>query len=111
LAFGALSGKDLDGQRPPKGRLTLFSRFTRYSNDQAVAATAEYVAVARKHGLDPAQMALAFVTSRPFVTSNIIGATTLEQLEQNLASADLELSDEVLADIEAVHTRQPNPSP
>jgi aryl-alcohol dehydrogenase-like predicted oxidoreductase len=111
LAFGALSGKYLDGQRPPKGRLTLFSRFTRYSNDQAVAATAEYVAVARKHGLDPAQMALAFVTSRPFVTSNIIGATTLEQLEQNLASADLELSDEVLADIEAVHTRQPNPSP
>jgi aryl-alcohol dehydrogenase-like predicted oxidoreductase len=111
LAFGALSGKYLDGQRPPRGRLTLFSRFTRYSNDQAVAATAEYVAVARKHGLDPAQMALAFVTSRPFVTSNIIGATTLEQLEQNLASADLELSDEVLADIEAVHTRQPNPSP
>ncbi|WP_462330630.1 NADP(H)-dependent aldo-keto reductase [Thiohalocapsa halophila] len=111
LAFGALSGKYLNGQRPPKGRLTLFSRFSRYSNDQAVAATAEYVAVARKHGLDPAQMALAFVTSRPFVTSNIIGATTLAQLEQNLASIDLELSEAVLEDIEAVHTRQPNPSP
>ena len=111
LAFGALSGKYLNGQRPPKGRLTLFSRFSRYSNDQAVAATAEYVGVARKHGLDPAQMALAFVTSRPFVTSNIIGATTLAQLEQNLASIDLELSEAVLEDIEAVHTHQPNPSP
>jgi aryl-alcohol dehydrogenase-like predicted oxidoreductase len=111
LAFGALSGKYLDGQRPPNGRLTLFSRFDRYSNKQAVDATAKYVAVARKHGLAPAQMALAFVTSRPFVTSNIIGATTMEQLEQNLASIDMRLSDDVLADIEAVHTSQPNPSP
>ncbi|MCG6940460.1 MAG: NADP(H)-dependent aldo-keto reductase [Thiohalocapsa sp.] len=111
MAFGMLSGKYLDGQRPPDGRITLFSRFDRYSNAQAVAATAEYVAVARKHGLEPAQMALAFVTGRPFVTSNIIGATTLAQLEENLASTDLTLSDEVLADIEAVHTRQPNPAP
>jgi aryl-alcohol dehydrogenase-like predicted oxidoreductase len=111
LAFGALSGKYLGGRRPPTGRLTLFSRFTRYSNAEAISATAEYVAVAEKHGLDPAQMALAFVTSRPFTTSNIIGATTLEQLDQNLASADLKLSDEVLHDIDAVHTRQPNPSP
>jgi aryl-alcohol dehydrogenase-like predicted oxidoreductase len=111
MAFGALSGKYVGGKRPPEGRLTRFSRFDRYSNDQAVAATAEYVAVARKHGLNPAQMALAFVTSRSFVTSNIIGATTMEQLEQNLGSTDLELSDEILADIEAVHTRQPNPSP
>jgi aryl-alcohol dehydrogenase-like predicted oxidoreductase len=111
MAFGALSGKYLDGKRPPDGRLTLFSRFNRYSNEQAVAATADYVAVARRHGLDPAQMALAFVTSRPFVTSNIIGATTMAQLEQNLGSIDLELSEALLAEIEAVHTRQPNPSP
>ncbi len=111
LAFGALSGKYLNGRQPPDGRLTLFSRFTRYSNPQALAATAEYVAVARKHGLDPAQMALAFVTSRPFVTANIIGATSMEQLDQNLDSIDLTLSEEVLTDIEAVHTRQPNPSP
>ena len=111
MAFGALSGKYVGGKRPPEGRLTRFSRFDRYSNDQAVAATAEYVAVARKHGLTPAQMALAFVTSLSFVTSNIIGATTMEQLEQNLGSTDLELSDEILADNEAVHTRQPNPSP
>ncbi|WP_058558110.1 NADP(H)-dependent aldo-keto reductase [Thiohalocapsa sp. ML1] len=111
MAFGALSGKYLDGRQPPDGRLTLFPRFSRYSNAEAIAATAEYVAVARKHGLEPAEMALAFVTGRPFVTSNIIGATTMAQLEQNLASLDLVLSDEVLADIEAVHTRQPNPSP
>ncbi len=111
MAFGALSGKYLEGRRPPQGRLTLFSRFSRYSNEEAVAATADYVAIARKHGLEPAQMALAFVTGRPFVTSNIIGATTPEQLEQNLGSIELTLDDEVLADIEAAHTRQPNPSP
>lgn len=111
LGFGVLSGKYLDGARPAGARVTLFERFNRYSNPQAERATAEYVALARSHGLDPAQMALAWVTSRPFVTSNIIGATTPEQLEANLASADLTLSDEVIAQIEAIHTRQPNPAP
>ncbi|MFP4076288.1 MAG: NADP(H)-dependent aldo-keto reductase [Halochromatium sp.] len=111
LAFGMLSGKYLDGARPAGARLTLFSRFDRYSSAQAEWATAEYCAIARRHGLDPAQMALAFVTSRPFVTSNIIGATTLEQLESNLSSVALRLSQEVLDEIEAVHRRQPNPSP
>jgi aryl-alcohol dehydrogenase-like predicted oxidoreductase len=111
MAFGALSGKYLGGARPPGARLTLFERFDRYSNPQAEAATVDYVAIARRHGLDPAQMALAWVTSRPFVTSCIIGATTMEQLEANLASEDLELSDEVIEEIEAVHTRQPNPGP
>lgn len=111
LAFGILSGKYLNGQRPPKGRVTLFERFSRYSNPEAERATAEYVALAQRHGLDPAQMALAWVTSRPFTTSNIIGATTLEQLESNLASIDLELDDAVIAEIEAIHTRQPNPAP
>ncbi|MEA1050588.1 NADP(H)-dependent aldo-keto reductase [Lamprobacter modestohalophilus] len=111
LAFGMLSGKYLNGARPAGARLTLFERFDRYSNAEAEQATADYCAIAQRHGLDPAQMALAFVTSRPFVTSNIIGATTLEQLESNLASTSLTLSDEVLQAIEAVHTRQPNPSP
>jgi len=69
------------------------------------------VALAREHGLDPAQMALAFVTGRPFVTSNIIGATSLEQLDANLASSELTLSDEVLKGIEAIHKSQPNPAP
>ncbi len=106
-----LSGKYLDGARPAGARVTLFERFNRYSNPQAEHATAEYVALARSHGLDPAQMALAWVTSRPFVTSNIIGATTPEQLEANLASANLTLSDEVIAEIEAIHKQQPNPAP
>jgi aryl-alcohol dehydrogenase-like predicted oxidoreductase len=111
LAFGMLSGKYANGARPPKGRLSLYSRFTRYFNPESEAACAKYVALAREHGLDPAQMALAFVTSRSFVTSNIIGATTLEQLESNIASFELELSEEVLAGIDAIHKTQPNPAP
>lgn len=111
LAFGMLAGKYEGGARPADARLSLFSRFTRYTNPQAEAACSRYVALAREHGLDPAQMALAFVTAQPFVTSNIIGATTLEQLDSNLASADLALSEEVLAGIEAIHRAQPNPAP
>lgn len=111
LAFGMLSGKYLHGARPAGGRLTLFERFSRYTNPQAEGATAQYVALARQHGLNPAQMALAYVNSRPFLTSNIIGATTLEQLRSNIDSAQLQLSEEVLAGIEAIHRKQPNPAP
>jgi aryl-alcohol dehydrogenase-like predicted oxidoreductase len=111
LAFGVLAGKYLDGARPANARLTLFERFQRYNNPQVERASAEYVALAREHGLDPAQVALAYVTSRPFVTSNIIGATSLEQLASNLASIDLTLSEELLIGLEAIHTRQPNPAP
>jgi aryl-alcohol dehydrogenase-like predicted oxidoreductase len=111
LAFGMLSGKYENGARPANARLSLFSRFSRYTNPQAETACSRYVALAREHGLDPAQMALAFVTGQPFVTSNIIGATNLEQLEIDLASSELTLSDEVLAGIEAIHKTQPNPAP
>ena len=111
LAFGMLSGKYLDGARPPNARLTLFTRFSRYNGEQGVAATAAYVALARQHGLDPAQMALAYVSSRPFVVSNIIGATTAEQLRSNLASAALTLSDDVLRGIEQIHARYTIPCP
>lgn len=111
LAFGVLSGKYLNGARPAGARLSLFERFQRYTNPQAEWAAAEYVALARRHGLDPAQMALAWVTGRPFVTSNILGATSLAQLDADLASSELELSDEVIAGIEAIHVRQPNPAP
>ncbi len=111
MAFGVLSGKYLNGAKPAGSRLALFTRFDRYSNPQAEAAAGAYVALAREHGLDPAQMALAYVNSRPFLTSNIIGATSMEQLRTNIASMELELSEEVLAGIEAIHTRQPNPSP
>lgn len=111
LAFGMLSGKYENGAQPPQARITRFSRFTRYTNPQAKAACSRYVALAREHGLDPAQMALAFVTAQPFVTSNIIGATDLEQLESNLASSELKLPDAVLEGIAEIHRDQPNPAP
>ncbi|BAP78460.1 aldo/keto reductase [Pseudomonas sp. MT-1] len=111
LAFGMLSGKYEQGARPAGARLTLFSRFARYAKPESQAACSRYVALAKEHGLDPAQMALAYVTQQPFVTSNIIGATSIEQLESNLASSELHLSAEVLEAIEAIHTAQPNPAP
>ena len=111
LAFGMLSGKYLNGARPAGARLTRFERFQRYSNPLAEEATSAYVQIARDHGLVPARMALAYVNSRPFLTSNIIGATTKEQLESNLASESLRLDAEVLEAIEAVHRRIPNPAP
>jgi aryl-alcohol dehydrogenase-like predicted oxidoreductase len=111
LGFGVLSGKYLDGRRPPGARLTLYKRFSRYTSPRGEQATAEYVALARRHGLDPAQMALAYVNTREFLTSNIIGATTLEQLRSNIASIDVALPDEVLKGIEAIHQQNPNPCP
>jgi aryl-alcohol dehydrogenase-like predicted oxidoreductase len=111
LAFGALSGKYLHGQKPAGARMTLFERFDRYSNQQAVSAIQAYVDLAQKHGLDPAQMALAYVNSRPFLSSNIIGATSLEQLESDINSIELQLDDELIEGIEAIHTLHPNPSP
>lgn len=111
LAFGVLSGKYLQGARPDGARLTLFERFARYSNPQAQAATEAYVALAREHALDPAQMALAFVNQQAFLGSNIIGATSLDQLDSNIASASLSLPDEVIQGIEGIHRRHTIPSP
>lgn len=111
MAFGVLSGKYLDQARPDKARLTLFDRFTRYTNPQAEWATDRYVKLAREYALEPAQMALSWVTSRPFVTSNIIGATSLAQLQQNLESINIALPPEVIEKIEVIHQQQPNPCP
>ncbi len=111
LAFGALSGKYLNGQRPEGARLTLFERFQRYLNPIAEAATQAYVDLANEAGITPAQMALAFVNQRQSVTANIIGATSLEQLKDNIESVDITLSEEVLAGIDAIHTQSPNPAP
>jgi len=111
LAFGVLSGKYLNGAQPAEGRLTLFSRFSRYTNPQVDRVAASYVTLAREAGLDPAQMALAWVNSRPFVTSNIIGATTMQQLESNLRSVELTLPEPLIARLEALHTLQPDPAP
>ena len=111
LAFGVLSGKYLGGEQPADARLTLFDRFTRYTKDPGVRATEAYVNLAREHGLDPAQMAIAWVTAQPFVTSNIIGATTMEQLAANIDSTEVTLTDELLEGIEAIHAEAPNPCP
>jgi aryl-alcohol dehydrogenase-like predicted oxidoreductase len=111
LAMGVLAGKYLGGARPAGARLTLFDRFKRYSGPRQEPASAAYVALAREAGLDPAQMALAFVASRPFVTSTIIGATRLAQLDANAAATDIVLPADVLARIDAIHAANPNPCP
>lgn len=111
LAFGMLSGKYLGGQQPEGARLTLFQRFQRYNTEMGLEATRHYVDLAREKGLDPAQMALAYVNDRPFVTSNIIGATTMDQLKNNIDSHELTLDDSTLAAIEEIHTRFPYPCP
>ncbi|WP_375055194.1 NADP(H)-dependent aldo-keto reductase [Zobellella sp. DQSA1] len=111
LAFGMLSGKYENGARPENARLTLYSRFQRYCNPQARAATTAYVALARAHDLTPTQLAQAFVNSRPFVTSNLIGATTLAQLKENIESVEIELGAEVLAGIAEIHSKWSNPAP
>lgn len=111
LAFGWLSGKYEDGARPAGARITLYERFQRYSKPQAVRATSAYVALARRYGLSPAQFALAFVNSRPFVTSNLIGATSLDQLRENIASIDVTLPEAAFAEIDALYEAQPNPAP
>jgi aryl-alcohol dehydrogenase-like predicted oxidoreductase len=111
LAFGALSGKYLNNQKPEGARLTLFERFNRYLNPQATKATEAYVNLAKKNDLDPSQMALSYVSSRPFLTSNIIGATSMEQLKMDIESINIELSDDVIKDIESIHEKIPNPAP
>ncbi|RJX70449.1 NADP(H)-dependent aldo-keto reductase [Vibrio sinensis] len=111
LAFGCLSGKYLNGQRPIGARCTLFERFVRYFTPQGIEATQAYVNVAREHGIDPAQMALAFVNQRPFVAANIIGATTMDQLKINIDSIDVKLSDELLEVIQEIGTTYSNPCP
>jgi aryl-alcohol dehydrogenase-like predicted oxidoreductase len=111
LAFGWLSGKYEGGARPDGARITLFERFARYSKPESVAATSAYVALAKRYGLSPTQFALAFVNRRPFTTSTLIGATSLAQLEENIGSVEVKLSDEILAEIDALHQVQPNPAP
>ncbi len=111
LAFGMLSGKYYQGARPENGRITLFSRFTRYTKPYAEAAADAYTDLARSHGIEPAILAQAFVNQQAFVTSNIIGSTTLEQLQMNLASVDVQLSDELLEQVEAIHQQYCNPAP
>jgi aryl-alcohol dehydrogenase-like predicted oxidoreductase len=111
LAFGLLSGKYLNGS-PGRTRLSLFQGFGgRYRKPNVEAAVAAYVEIAHAHNLKPTALALAFIRSRWFVTSTIIGATTLEQLHENLESVNVVLDQAILAEIDAVHARYPSPAP
>ncbi|MGA8146188.1 MAG: NADP(H)-dependent aldo-keto reductase [Gallionellaceae bacterium] len=111
LAFGWLSGKYLADPNA-KGRITLFSAFgQRYAKPNVPAASKEYVRISQEAGLSPAQMALAFARTRWFNCSVILGATNLDQLQENLDSAEVVLSAEVLEQIESVHKMYPNPAP
>jgi len=111
MAFGVLSGKYIKNTATEDSRLKLFPRFARYSSNQATNATKQYLELAEANNMSLAQMALAFVNQREFVTSNIIGATNLEQLKENISSIDLELSDEVINAINKIHNVIPNPAP
>ena len=109
LAFGVLTGKYLNDT--PKGaRVTLFPRMKRYSSQQCTDATVKYMEIAEKYNLSPVQMALAFINQLPFVTSNIIGATKMDQLKENIGSINVELSQEVIDAINSVHLANPNPA-
>jgi aryl-alcohol dehydrogenase-like predicted oxidoreductase len=111
LAQGYLTGKYQNGAMPPQSRKTLFGRMQRYETQGASEAFDAYISLARQHGLDPTQMALAFCATRPFMTSVIIGATKMEQLKTNIAAATLQISPEIEAQINAIHQWRGNPCP
>ena len=110
LAGGRLSGKYIGDKNPKKARYTLWPRqFSRHHTDRGEKAIEKYVNLAQKLGIKPSTFANAFVNDRPFVTSNIIGATTMDQLKENIDSIDITLSKEVLKEVEDIHLSDPNP--
>ena len=111
MAFGVLSGKYIQGTASDNSRLKLFPRFSRYSSEKSTEAAKKYLKIAQEHNLSLAQMALAFVSQQPFVTSNIIGATSLKQLKENIGSIDISLNKDILNSIEEIHAEIPNPAP
>ncbi|MCI4651480.1 NADP(H)-dependent aldo-keto reductase [Phaeodactylibacter sp.] len=111
MAFGLLSGKYHRKQDQPRDRINKFKQLSRYNSQNCQEATTRYLSIAENYGLNMAQMSLAFVNQQPFTTANIIGATTMEQLRENISSIDVTLSQDVLNEIEAVHEAIPNPAP
>ena len=111
LGMGLLTGKYRNGAKPEGSRMVVFARFTRYEGAETWEAAERYLQLADDHGINPTHMALAFVNARPFVVSNIIGATTMEQLKMNIDSLDVVLSKDVLQGIEAIQQAIPNPAP
>ena len=111
LAFGVLSGKYINGTASDSARLNKFPRFARYSSQESTKATKNYLEIAQKFNLSLTQMALAFVNQQPFVCGNIIGATNVRQLKENIDSVNIHLNDEILEAINEVHSKIPNPAP
>jgi len=111
LGFGILTGKYFNGKMPKNSRLDLFPTLKRYSNENSIKAAKLYDEVAKKHNLSLTHLSLSFVNDRPFVTSNIIGATNLEQLKENIESVNIKLSDEIISEINSINNKIPNPSP
>ena len=112
LAFGFLSGKYRNNNLPDKSRMKLFGEFfSRYKSDNSIKAIEDYYKIAKKYNLSLAQMSLAFINSRTFVTSNIIGATTMKQLKENLASINIKINKEIIEEINSIHKNIPNPAP
>ncbi len=112
LAIGYLTGKYMDNKKPKNSRIDLFGDFwTRYKEENAKKAVEDYYKIAKDRGLSLTQMALAFVNSRPFITSNIIGATTMKQLKENIQSVDVVLDEKTIEKINLIHANNPNPTP
>ena len=111
LGFGVLSGKYRNGEMPENSRLKLFPNLSRFSNVNCAKAIDMYYEISQKHNMTLAEMSLAFVNDRPFVTSNIIGATSMDQLKENINSVDIELSKEIIDEINDVHENNPSPAP
>ena len=111
LGFGVLSGKYRNGEMPENSRLKLFPNLSRFSNVNCAKAIDMYYEISQKHNMTLAEMSLAFVNDRPFVTSNIIGATSMDQLKENINSINIKLSDEIISEINLVNEKIPNPAP
>ena len=111
LAFGVLTGKYFNNKFPKNSRLNLFPTLKRYNGKRSMDAAASYLKIADKYKLTLTSLALSFVNDRPFVTSNIIGATTLNQLKENIDSINVKLTDEIISEINLVQERYPNPAP
>ena len=111
LGFGLLSGKFHKKTDTPNDRINQFKNLARYNSPLSWNGTEQYLALAEKHGLTLVELALAFVTQQAFTTSNIIGATTMAQLKENIKTAELVLSADILAEIDAIHKQIPNPAP
>ena len=111
LGFGVLSGKYLNQQKPEGARLSLFPDYTRYSNENGIAATQAYAELAQQTNLTPTQLALAFINSRDFTTANIIGATNIEQLKENIESVNIKLNEQNIDEINTIHSQYTIPCP